>query len=80
MTDDLDVDRYLEQGMVGLDQVTLLAITPLAEKQRVPVSTVAAELIRVGITARATRQTQDHKCLRGEINTRFCRICSKPMT
>lgn len=79
MTDALDVDRYLEKGLIGLDQAVLLTVTTLAEHNHISVPEMAAELIRDGISARATRRTREHRCAPGEINPRFCRICSKPV-
>ena len=69
-----------DQGVIGLDSATLLVVAALAAKQGIPVSTMAAELIQDGITARSTRQTKQHQCKPGDINERFCRICSAPMT
>lgn len=75
--DDLDVDRYLELGIISVDQVTMLTVTALAEQHHATVGEMAVELIQDGITARARRTAKEHRCVPGEINTRHCRICSK---
>ncbi|KAA9155531.1 hypothetical protein FPZ12_029490 [Amycolatopsis acidicola] len=76
---DMDLDKYLEQGLISVDQATLLTVVAMAERHHATVPEMAAELIHDGIAARATRATKDHECKRGQLNPRFCAICSAPM-
>lgn len=57
----------------------MLTVMALAERYHATPDEMAAELIHDGIAARTTRAAREHVCRPGEINTRFCRVCSAPL-
>lgn len=76
---DIDIDRYLEQGTIKVEQLNGMLVASLAKQHHSSFEEMANELIRDGIAARATDRARNHTCKRGTINTRFCCICRKPM-
>lgn len=71
--------RKVKTGAVYLDEVTMLTVSAIAEKRHATLDETVIELIQDGITARAQHAATNHQHVRGEVNPRFCRICSKPM-
>jgi hypothetical protein len=73
------VPEDLELGPLDLDQLTMLTVAAIADQRHATLQETVGELVREGIAARTQRTRREHRCRPGEINRRFCGICSKPI-